>query len=292
VQERYLSGLEYLNTITRLLQCVRQADPTAGLLEAVDLQWWWRSSRSTDSLPQLFWFSDTGKPQAALIATDWGESVALDPIAMPNVNAKFISHMLDRGIAHAKQLGLSGFEVVVDHANHSIRDDLSCRGFIEMGDSPLCVTDAWLSAVHKPDISQLPEGYQLLSRNQTRIQTHHMAARNGAEIEQRLTQTSLYNAELDLVVLDRGGAVAAYGLFWLDPINKVGLVEPMRTELAHRQRGLARHVLAVGIDRLCSAGASRIKLCFKPENLAAKHLYLRTGFQPNKKTVAFVANHV
>ena len=52
--EQHRSGIDYLRAVTALLQRVRGADPTKGLYEAADLQWWWRTPRSTDNLPQLF----------------------------------------------------------------------------------------------------------------------------------------------------------------------------------------------------------------------------------------------
>ena len=50
-----LVGFQYLEAVTLLLQRIRSADPTAGLYEAADLQWWWsQRPRATDNLPQLF----------------------------------------------------------------------------------------------------------------------------------------------------------------------------------------------------------------------------------------------
>ena len=114
---------------------------------------------------------------------------------------------------------------------------------------------------------------------------HHMIneRRNHTDPEPRFKQTSLYRADLDLVVYDDDGNVAAYGLFWYDPMTAVGLVEPMRTEDEHQQRGLARHVLTSGVDRLAQAGATRIKICFEPDNAAAKHLYLSAGFEAHRE---------
>ena len=76
------------------------------------------------------------------------------------------------------------------------------------------------------------------------------AERNNPDPEARLRQTSLYRPDLDLVVHDSGNDVAAYGLFWYDPETATGLVEPMRTEDDHQRRGLARHILTTGLDRL------------------------------------------
>jgi ribosomal protein S18 acetylase RimI-like enzyme len=114
-----------------------------------------------------------------------------------------------------------------------------------------------------------------------------MIRRNHPDLEARLRQTSLYRPDLDLVVYDGHDDVAAYGLFWYDPETATGLVEPMRTEDDHQRRGLARHVLTSGIDRLAAAGARRIKICFEPDNPASSHLYLSVGFEPDRQTVMF-----
>ena len=118
---------------------------------------------------------------------------------------------------------------------------------------------------------------------------HHMNGpkRRHPDVESRLRQTSLYRPDLDLVVHDRRDNVAAYGLFWYDPVTATGLVEPMRTEDEHRRRGLARHILTTGIDLLAEAGAARIKICYELDNPPARDLYLSVGFEPVRQTVVF-----
>lgn len=55
IREVRASGLEYLTLATELLQRTRLADPEAGLWEAADLQWWWRTPRASDTIDQVFW---------------------------------------------------------------------------------------------------------------------------------------------------------------------------------------------------------------------------------------------
>ncbi len=136
------------------------------------------------------------------------------------------------------------------------------------------VIASWLAARDRPDVGPLPPGYQLTSRAATDDRPHPMASRNGAEVGSRLRTCSLYDAELDLAVLAPDGSVAGYGLFWADPITKVGLVEPMRTEQAHEGRGIASQVLAVGLGLLADRGCQRLKVS---NDLG---LYLRAGFVP------------
>jgi len=277
VREQQLFGLDYLREVTALLQRVRLAHPTSGLYEAADFQWWWRKPRATDSLPQIFWFDDTGVVQAAMIATDWGGTFGLDPIVMPAAPPGMIERLVDRGLAHFEEAGLGPARIVIDAADDQMIGLLAGYGYTSLEDE---IVESWIAAEARPEVSPLAPGYRLASRVETQGTPHHMIPRNGPVVEERLQQTSLYRADLDLVVLDAHEEVAGYGLFWFDPVSETGLVEPMRTEDAHQRRGLARHILTSGIDFLSLAGAKRIKIGFEPSNAASKGLYLDVGFEP------------
>lgn len=276
MREEHRVGIRYLCEVTTLLQRVRAAHPTTGVFEAADFQWWWRTPRSTDVVPQLFWFDDAGRPEAAVTATDWGDAIGLDPIVMPDADADWIAHVVERGLAHANESGFDAVEIVIDRADVVLADVLAGHGFTIMEDEAV---DSWLAADARPATSPLHSDYRLASRLDTLSAPHHMRVRNGPDVEERLRQTSLYRADLDLVVLDGDDRAAAYGLFWFDPETATGLVEPMRTEDDHQRRGLARHVLTAGINLLADAGADRIKIAYRQDNPAAHTLYSGVGFK-------------
>jgi GNAT superfamily N-acetyltransferase len=287
LREEQRVGLHYLHDVTVLLQRIRRAHPTAGLYEAADLQWWWsQRQRSTDDLPQLFWFDRSGRPEAAVIATDAGRRMQLDPIVMPDASPEWVAHVVGRGLAHARASGLDAASLEVARGDDVLQEVLVGHGFAIEDDG---VVETWLAADARPAISPLREGYRLSRRVDTMRRPHHMISpkRNIADPEPRLRQTSLYRPDLDLVVHDSFDNVAAYGLFWCDPQTATGLVEPMRTEDEHQRRGLARHILTTGIDLLAEAGAERIKICYEPDNPASKGLYLSVGFEPIRQTVVY-----
>ena len=281
MREQHRVGVHSLEAATALLRRVRSVHPTKGLYEAADLQWWWRTPRSTDDLGQLFWFDQLGRPEAAVIATDWGDRIALGPIVMPDATPDWVAHVIERGLAHASESGFDAVELEVDRADDVMREVLVGHGFAIKEDG---LAETWLAAEARPEISPLHDDYLLSSRLDTTLRPHHMIQRSGPDVETRLHQTSLYRPDLDLLILDSRDSVAAHALFWYDPETVTGLVEPMRTEDEHQRRGLARHLLTTGIDLLAEAGAARIKICFRPDNPAARGLYLSVGFEPVKQT--------
>ena len=285
-QERRV-GLEALDTVTALLQRIRSAHPRAGLYEAADLQWWWsQRERPTDELPQLFWFDPLGQPAAAIVITDTTSRVQLDPIVLPDASPDLIADIVDQGLANAAGAGYASVGLEVSTDDDVLLGVLLARGFVADEDG---VVEAWLAADARPTISPLADGYRLTDRAAAADRPHHMIneQRQISDPEPRMRQTSLYRPSLDLVVLDREDDVAAYGLFWFDPVTATGLVEPMRTEDAHQRRGLARHVLTAGLGRLVEQGATDIKICFEADNPASSHLYTSVGFRPDRTTIVY-----
>ena len=113
-----------------------------------------------------------------------------------------------------------------------------------------------------------------------------MRRRNGDGVEARLRQFSLYDPALDLAVSAADDQVAGYALFWFDPVTKVGMVEPIRVEDEYQRRGLARAMLAAGLDRLVARGAQRLKIGYSTD--AARALYVGAGFRVTSTNTAYV----
>lgn len=291
MREEQRVGLDYLESGTVLLQRVRNAHPTKGMFHAAEIQWWWSIPRSTDHAPQLFWFDDLGRPEAAVIVTDFSDGTSavyeeptLVVSVMPDATPDWVTHVVERGLAHLADGGFGAVELEVDRADDVMGNALLGHGFAIKGDGTV---ECWLDADARPEIGPLHEDYRLLSRRDTMYRPHHMADPRRPDVEQRLQETSLYRSDLDLVVLDREDDVAGYGLFWYDPETATGVVEPMRTHDDHQRRGLARHILTAGVDLLARAGAERISIVYEPDNPASGHLYRSVGFEPDRQTDLF-----
>ena len=270
VREKRVVGLDFLALATSLLHRVRAEDPTAGLWEAADLHWWWRTPRASDLTEQLFWVDDDG-PVGAVVLTDWQQNWSCDPIVLPHLREDALPLVWK----HALEL--------VDHLPEVevlARDDdvqlLAFLGHADFQPTGERSGSTWMAAADRSPVLPLPEGFHLVDRAQSQDEPHPMHRRHGSEVEMRLRETSLYDPELDLAVIAPNGDVAAYALFWNDFVTAVGMVEPMRTEDEYQRLGLARILLAAGCDRLAARGAQRLKVGFDSE--PARRLYVSAGF--------------
>ena len=267
------SGLEYLALATELLQRARLADAEAGVWEAADLQWWWRTPRRSDAIDQIFWIDDEG-PVAGVVLTDWGRAWGCDPIVVPGVSTVPLPTVWARALETISALGLEAVEVLARDDDVELRGLLAGAGFVA-DDDRSGIT--WMNAQDRPGVAALPAGFALVDRGQATARPHPMRRRSGEEVEARLRQCSLYDPELDLAVEAADGPAAGYALFWFDPVTEVGLVEPMRVEDAYQRRGLARALLTAGLERLAKQGARRLKVGYATD--VARGLYVGAGFR-------------
>ena len=93
---RDLSGAELVAAVTHLLQRTRLEDPTYGVWESSDPQWWWRRPRKTDTWAMPVWFDAEG-PVGAVMATDWDDAIAIDCFVLPG-RSDLVDHVCDVGL--------------------------------------------------------------------------------------------------------------------------------------------------------------------------------------------------
>jgi GNAT superfamily N-acetyltransferase len=281
IHEVRASGLEYLPLATELLQRARLADAEAGVWEAADLQWWWRTPRRSDAIDHIFWIDDEG-PVAGVVLTDWGRAWGCDPIVVSDISTVTLHTVWARALEAVGALGLEAVEVLARDDDVELRRLLAGAGFVADDERSGI---SWMNAQERPDLAALPEGFALVDRDRATTRPHPMRRRSGDDVEARLRQCSLYDPVLDLAVEAADGPVAGYALFWFDPVTEVGLVEPMRVEDEYQRRGLARAMLSAGLDRLAKRGARRLKVGYATD--AARALYVGAGFRVTSTTKSY-----
>ena len=258
---------------TQLLQRARRADPQAGLWEAADVQWWWRTPRRSDDVEKLFWIDDEG-PVAGVLLTSWTEDDwQCDPVVVPSALGVEPDAVWSRALEHVAEHSGGAFGVPVSDDDDVFRE-LARRDRLIAGHQD---STAWMDAADRPAVTALHEGFVLVDRAQRRNDPHPMRHRSGNGMAQRLAECSLYDPSLDLAVENADGRVAGYSLYWFDPTTELGLVEPVRVEDEFQRHGLARAMLSAGIDRLVARGAWRVKISYATDAAAA--LYQGLGFR-------------
>ncbi|MGH3304180.1 MAG: GNAT family N-acetyltransferase [Streptosporangiaceae bacterium] len=245
------------------------AAATGGIWEAADVQWWSRRASYTDRHDQVCWLNEDDAPTAGVLRTDFASSVQLDVVLLPARDDDAAAAWRE---ALRQAAAISGVTLPVRADDATGVEAVTAAGY--QPTSGPGIVSSWLDTRHRPAIPALVPGCELMSCVDAPDGPHPLALRNGYNIEERLRRCSLYQPDLDLRVLAADGRVAGYGVFWVDPVTRVGLVGPMRTEQPFASRGVASHILAAGLDRLARRGCSRLKVS------SDIGLYLRAGFRP------------
>jgi GNAT superfamily N-acetyltransferase len=110
---------------------------------------------------------------------------------------------------------------------------------------------------------RVPEGYRLATMAEygnfeSRSAAHRSAfapSRFTDEVYETVRRDAPWRADLDCVLVDPAGRVAAYALAWLDVANRVGELEPVGVRDDQQRRGLGRAVCLHAMRRLREHGA-------------------------------------
>lgn len=274
-QEKSASEVEYLALGTKLLQAARLSSAIGGMWEAADIQWWWRRDQHADPRTQTF-LMDGESPYAAVILTDWGNRWQGDLIFADRSHSEELNALWPRAMEMMATLGAAPIEMEVNVEEEDLINLALDAGFEA---SEALNWTCWMPASDCPEVPPLRSDLALRSRVESMGALHPMIARNGEALERRLAECSLYNPALDLAVYTSHDEVAGYALFWADPVTKVGLVEPMRTEEEFQGHGIARHMLAAGLNQLVRSGCKRLKVS------SGIRLYLSAGFLRTSQSV-------
>jgi predicted N-acetyltransferase YhbS len=276
----YLSGKQYLSTVTELLQHIRLESAFEGLYEAADLQWRWREDDAAFPERQVFWFDSRGQVVACFLRYDAGTEWNNDFMYLPSVKQAVEKHILPQVIAEFSNPDKASIMTIREDDTY-LRNAMEAVGYVQSANT-LALTEL----EQDPDRTLLASGFYLTSRVEDSL-PHHLIRRNGTNIALKLSECSLYRPELDLCIRDASSNVAAYALFWFDPVTKVGLLEPLRTEKVVQRMGLSRHLIAEGVARFRELGAESIRVAYFIDNLAAKNLYQRMGFVERLKMLEY-----
>jgi GNAT superfamily N-acetyltransferase len=145
-------------------------------------------------------------------------------------------------------------------------------------------------------VPSLPEGYGVRpSAGEPEAEQRALASYGAFQstwgwdkyLQRRLSfmRSPVYEDERDMVVVApdpkgrSGGRIAAFCIYWLDPVNKVGNFEPVGTHPDFQKRGLGKAVLLESLRRMKAHGMETAIVCTDEGNEAAEKLYEAVGFR-------------
>jgi mycothiol synthase len=88
-----------------------------------------------------------------------------------------------------------------------------------------------------------------------------------------------FKIENELIVVAPDGRFAAFLVYWLDPVSKSGLFEPVGCHKEFRRRGLTKALMIEGMKRMVRAGIETALVGNKVGNEAASNLYTSLGLK-------------
>ena len=100
----------------------------------------------------------------------------------------------------------------------------------------------------------------------------------------KVMRTPGFDIERELVVVAPDGRFAAFLIYWLDPMSRTGLFEPVGCHKEFQRRGLAKALMYEAMTRMMDAGMTRAIVEHYSDNKSAAKLYSSVGFKEHFKT--------
>jgi len=104
---------------------------------------------------------------------------------------------------------------------------------------------------------------------------------------QRFVKSPVYNPAFDLVTESPDGQLASFCVIWPDPVNRIGLFEPVGAHSSFQMMGLRKAVVTAGLNQLRACGMNEAMTCVEHNNPAALGFFGSVGFKKKYKLHTF-----
>jgi ribosomal protein S18 acetylase RimI-like enzyme len=304
VNPRPYQGLKDFIAMTSILAIGRKTDTTAHYVHTGDLSWWIFCSDYNDSHWQehiTLWVCDGKTIGWSLLDPDWR---SFDVYVLPELRGspteeQILDWSIDCLTEIVRQQGTTEIQTmwVAEHDTERIHQ-LEKRGF-RHGTYTMWYLERPLEAqLPKP---QLPNGYslrQVIGSQDIKPRAAAAYRTFGSQKPfdeywpryQRFVDSPVYASSIDLVTVAPEGDFSSFCTIWPDPVNHLGMFEPVGTHPDFQSRGLGKAVVAEGLRRLQTCGMTRAAVCVEFDNLAAQGLYQAVGFQKQYQLQTYVKN--
>jgi GNAT superfamily N-acetyltransferase len=283
-----------IKSMRELLMAGRKAANGSYYIHPGDLCWWlYYPPLEGDYWEHIYMWDDPDTPGRllgwVLISPDW---VGIDVYLQPELRGGKVAAAMyvwaeQQAMRIARQNGKSTIHMLwVRHdddvlgAHFKQRDYSLKRGMIHLA----------VSLENEIPSQQLPKGFMVRSCKgelevAARAKAQYGAFESKAKFEQYVARftnfmrSPVYDRELDIVIEAPDGQVGAFCIVWTDPVNQVGLFEPVGTHPDFQRKGLGRAVMLEGLRRLKHRGMKSAIVSTYEDHPPAIKLYESVGFQ-------------
>lgn len=261
------NGGSALGEAIRFVTRCRSRDPLGNYLHIGDVQWWCRNGSLDDQQNWHFWYDFQGET-VALGIIDRNQIVCL---LHPDVRTheRYLQVRqwgLQRLKERARQQGEKQYNVEEEASD----DEPERQHFLEQAAYER--QEEYFHCYQQPlsgpvPAAVLPAGFTLRpiageaeAEMRAALQRDAFFPRGGYPYEEgTLRQLAVmkmphYDPQLDLMIIAPDGTPAAGCICWVDPVNHMGLFEPVGTRPQFRRLGLATALMLGGLQRLRERG--------------------------------------
>jgi mycothiol synthase len=235
----------YLHKVTEFMTACRQEDPLAGMWDVGDLHWWWRDDEYADPTMQMFWEDRQGTIGGVVLLSQAYRSVdyeILPRLGQGPIAQAIVGWGLHRLRAMAEATPSPSLYTVFIRHDHQTFQQMAQRLGCQVTGEALVQTVLDLRA--GLPAMPIPEGYQVRSLRQGELAEGKPPVLHiSAAMYRRIRNTPLYRENMHFVVVAPDTRIAAECICWIDPINGIGVFEPVRTQEGFQRRGLARAMM-------------------------------------------------
>ena len=283
-----------LPAMLNLLQQGRAANNGSYYIHPGDLKWWlYYPPLEGDFWDQIYLWDDPSHPGCllgwALLSPDW---VGFDVYIKPDLRGSPLAQQMyiwaeEQALRIARETGKPTIYVLwVLHDDAFLGGHFIKRGY-RLRRGYVHLTRALESPI--PPVKVAP-GFTIRScRGELEVAARacaqHGAFGSSAPFERYLERftnfmhSPVYDPDLDIVAVAPDGQIGAFCIIWPDPLNAVGLFEPVGTHPEYQRMGLGRAVMLVGLRRLKDRGMKVAIVSTFEDNPPAIKLYESVGFQ-------------
>ena len=295
-----------LQAMCSLLQAGRQANNGTYYVHVGDIQWWlFYPPFGVDLFEHLYVWDDpstSGQLLAWVLLNHDGYNTC-DVVVQPRLRGSLLAReMLDwaeqRLTGILRTLGQDKLRVMWIFEDDTLVDGaLRERGF-QPSDADVYLTRSLEEPV---EISQIAQGWTVracrgLEEVEARAAAQHGAFGSSASMGryadrfQRFMQSGVYNPAWDIVSVAEDGKIGAFCIAWLDPLNQVGLFEPVGTHPDFQRQGLGKAVMLETLRRLRENGMRQAIVETAADNTPAIKLYESIGFRVANRLMTYQKN--